>query len=358
MKVISGKIEKAVKVVLYAPEGFGKSTFANHFPKPIFIDVEGGTNQINCDRTEKPETFGAVINDIKDATNSDYKTIVLDTIDWTEQLSLEQICKENQVSSIESFGYGKGYTFNKEQIGKLLNLLQDSIEKGKNVVILAHSTTRKQERPNDPPFDRYELKLNKQTTPLVKEWADILLFANYKYIIYEEKGTDKKKVSGGKRVMYTTHNPCWDAKNRCNLPDELPFEYQAIAAVIPGDPAYQGNLQSPVPEQKATKPAAADKPKQETATKPEPNTSKPNKPKSDPIPELQQKTIPPALRQLMEHDHVTQEDIMRAVYDKGYFPAGTPFKSLPDDFVNGCLIAGWNKGLIQAIQLLKENVPF
>ena len=34
--------------------------------------------------------------------------------------------------------------------------------------------------------------------------------------------------------MYTTHHPCWDAKNRFDLPEEVPFDYASIAACIPG----------------------------------------------------------------------------------------------------------------------------
>ena len=65
--------------------------------------------------------------------------------------------------------------------------------------------------------------------------------------------TKKKKAQGGKRVMYTTHHPAWDAKNRHGLPDELPMEYAAIAhifesskpkAVEGGSPSKRGHWKS------------------------------------------------------------------------------------------------------------------
>ena len=72
-----------------------------------------------------------------------------------------------------------------------------------------------------------------QTSPLSKEWADMLLFANYKTfsVAIDDKGK-KRKAQGGERVMYTSHHACWDAKNRYGLPEEVPFSYASIAQVI------------------------------------------------------------------------------------------------------------------------------
>lgn len=43
--VTTGIQNSPVKTVLYGPEGIGKSTFASHFPNPVFIDTEGGTKR-------------------------------------------------------------------------------------------------------------------------------------------------------------------------------------------------------------------------------------------------------------------------------------------------------------------------
>lgn len=53
MKIIRGKIPGAKKVVIYGPEGIGKSTFAACFPAPVFIDTEGSTKDMDVDRFEK-----------------------------------------------------------------------------------------------------------------------------------------------------------------------------------------------------------------------------------------------------------------------------------------------------------------
>ena len=80
------------------------------------------------------------------------------------------------------------------------------------------------------------MKMEKKVAPLVKEWADMLLFANYKtYVVnVDGQGADKgvNKARGCKRVIYTTHHPCWDAKNRHDLLPEIPLDYDEIGPLI------------------------------------------------------------------------------------------------------------------------------
>ena len=46
-EITTGRIEGARKVVIYGPEGIGKSTFAAQFPDPLFIDTEGSTKTMD-----------------------------------------------------------------------------------------------------------------------------------------------------------------------------------------------------------------------------------------------------------------------------------------------------------------------
>ena len=57
IQISSGVIAKAQKVVIYGPEGVGKSTFASQFPDPIFTDTEGSTNNMNVKRLDKPTSW-------------------------------------------------------------------------------------------------------------------------------------------------------------------------------------------------------------------------------------------------------------------------------------------------------------
>lgn len=361
MKIISGKIIKPQKVVIYGPEGIGKSTFAAQFPKPLLIDTEGSTSHLEVDRLPRPTSWQMLKQYIKDLKGDTmgYHTLVIDTADWAERLCEEAVCQSNGKVGIEDFGYGKGYTYVKEEFGRLLDSLSDLIDAGMNVVLTAHSIIRKFELPEETgAYDRYELKLGQkagnQCAALVKEWADMVLFVNYKEIVITTKD-NKKKVSGGKRVMYTAHNPCWDAKNRHGLAEELSFDYQEIAHCIP--------VMNTTPPQPPVSPAV---PPQPGPAEPDLIPEAPAPPKESPKPPVQAETkqpdvqapeaIPQALADLMTANNVTAQDIQQAVAHKGYFPADMPIADYPEDFVMGCLVAAFPQ-MLQVINQLKK-VPF
>ena len=237
-EITKGKVKSAIRLVLYGSEGIGKSTFASKFPDPLFIDVEGGTKQLDVARFPQPETWLQLLAMI-DAVIEEpdiCRTLVIDTVDRAEALLSAQLLAEAGVESIEKYGggYGKGYTAIQERMNKdLLNRLDRLIAKGVNVVLLAHAAMRKLESPEDPPYDRWELKVSKKVAPLLKEWADILLFANYEVMIVEENGRAKAK-GRAKRKMHANHKPTYDAKNRYGLPDDMELDFEPLRKIYEG----------------------------------------------------------------------------------------------------------------------------
>lgn len=235
-KINRGKIPAPVRAVIYGAEGVGKSTLASHFPEPLFIDIEDGTKELDVARIDKPENWRMLLDELDYiALNPDLcKTVIIDTADRAEQLLTAALLLEGGVDSIEKYGggYGKGYTALAERFTKdLLFRLDTLIANGINCVLLAHAIMRKFEAPDEPPYDRWELKVSKKVAPLLKEWSDLLLFCNYKAMIVEENGKNKAKGSG-KRVMYANHKPTYDAKNRYGLPDEMELSYAPLKPVF------------------------------------------------------------------------------------------------------------------------------
>lgn len=360
MNITKGRIETAKKVVIYGPEGIGKSTFASQFPNPLFIDTEGSTKEMDVARFDKPTSWELLKSQIEYVKlNKPCTTLIIDTIDWAEQLCIKSICDKYDKKGIEDFGYGNGYVYEKEEFGRFLNLLEDVIEAGVNVVLTAHAILRKFEQPDElGSYDRWELKLGKKTTnlisPLVKEWADMVLFANYKTIsVAVDKDGKKHKAQGGRRIMYTSHHPCWDAKNRYGLPEEIPMEYGQIKHIIERNIAAQPA--ATVQTAPVAKVAAA-----ENAT-----TATNDNVTPAPAPAITQESsgIPKALADLMTANSITEEQIRAAVASKGYFPADMPIKDYPKEFIEGVLIGAWEQVKAMITEMLmtdyeNEAYPF
>lgn len=367
MQIIRGRIPGAKKTVIYGPEGIGKSTLASRFPDPVFIDTEGSTKDMEVARTPAPSSWQMLMDQVRYFIGhpQELKTLIIDTADWAEQLCVADVCSRFQKAGIEDFGYGKGYTYLQEEFGRLLNLLTELVEqKGINVVLTAHAKMRKFEQPDElGAYDRWEMKLTKQVAPMVKEWADMVLFANYKTIVINVDGQGaqkgKNKAQGGKRVMYTTHYSCWDAKNRYGLPDEIPMDYNEIRHVIE-DQAVKANQTPPKNEkpsttppvkQSAPEPAEPDKSHQEPAK--EEKATQPVDQKQEsinpPDPKVDER-IPKALRDLMIANGVDEWDIQNVVAARGYFPADMVVADYPADFVSGVLVGAWP----QVYAMIKE----
>lgn len=364
MEITRGKIHSAQKIVLYGPEGIGKSTFASKLPEPLFIDTEGSTKQLDVSRLPKPTSWQFLMDEVREviAHPELCRTLVLDTADWAEQLCTDAICARAKKTGIEDFGYGKGYVYLAEDFGRLLNLLEEVVGRGVHVLVTAHAKMRKFEQPDEMgAYDRWELKLSKNTAPILKEWADMVLFANYKTFTVRTSDTDKSKVKaqGGKRVMFTTHHPCWDAKNRHGLADELPFDFAEIAPCL-GAPAAP---QPPKPEPKlepssALQEAATATPEQiamEIASKQDsgvPDGFTDLSEWKEPSPEIYK-----PLRDLMILHRISEAELTNAVINvRKYLVEGTLVKDYPMDFMEECLIPGW--GTVLEIVKEERKTPF
>ncbi len=209
LNITSGRVARPQKLVLYGVEGIGKTSLAAQTPDPLFIDTEGGTAHLDVRRLQKPQSWSELVSLINEvaATPDVCRTLVIDTADWAEQMAIDHICQKYKQPGLESFGYGKGYTFLAEEFSRMLAACDEVILSGKNVVITAHARQRRVELPDETGgFDVWGLKLSKQCAPLLKEWPDALLFINYKtYVVATD--TNSHKAQGGKRVIYTSHSP-------------------------------------------------------------------------------------------------------------------------------------------------------
>jgi hypothetical protein len=317
LNIIEGVEQRPKKIVIYGPEGIGKSTFASQFPEPLFIDTEGGTSNLDVKRIKCNKSWNELIAIVKEIHTNPHicKTVVLDTADWSETLCTNAVCEKYRKNNIEDFGYGKGYVYLVDEYSKLLALFDQLIEVGINVVITAHSRLKKFELPEEQgSFDRYEMKLTRQVAPLIKEWSDALFFVNYKiYVVTTEN--NKRKAQGGKRVLYTTHNPTYDAKNRFNLQEELELDFTEIKHLFE---IYN------VPQDQVMNYDSKD---------------------------ITSIAIVEKLRNMIQEADITEEALIEVVAERGHYKDTDPIENYSDDFMTRWIIPNWKK----IVESIKNN---
>ena len=228
-RVTRGRICRPYAVVIYGPDGVGKTTFGSEAPAPIFLGPEVGSANIDVARFPTPTNW----QDVLDATDElirephAFKTLVVDSLDWLEPILHEHICREDNAKSIEraAGGYGKGY---REAVNywiqwkNKLEILRE--KKGMNLVFLAHTEVIPF---NDPQtqstYDRFQMKLHKLASAFFREYVDAVLFVNYE--IFVKKENNRTQAYGeGERIAWTERRPGFDAKNRLDLPLQIPLK--------------------------------------------------------------------------------------------------------------------------------------
>lgn len=238
--ISSGKQKLPPRGIVYGGDGVGKSTFAANALNPVFIDLEGGLGSIDSDRIDLVDSnFQQVMEAFRYLYKEDldYKTIVVDSLDWLERKILNHVCEDKKVDSIESLPYGKGWVFALTQWAEVVKAL-DALRKhkGMEVVLIAHAKVRQVSDPTVSAFSRWDLQLNDKASAVLKQWADWVGFAGYETIVTSKQGefgrTQVRATSSGERWLWLNEEPAYDAKNRFGISEKLPLEYNALAQHI------------------------------------------------------------------------------------------------------------------------------
>lgn len=239
--VRKGVTDRPLRVLLYGAEKVGKSTFAAGAPSPIFIGADSGNERLDIHRNEPANWDEAIdfINEYATASHN-YKTLVIDPLNWFEPMCWDAFLKKEGWYSIEEpekgkTGYGKGYNGALDLWRQFLMGLDRCWLRGMHVVILAHAHVK----PFDPPdgaakWDRYELAMNVKAAAPFKQWVDCVLFAQLETHAKLEKGARKAKgLSAGVRVVHTQPNAAYDAGARWrNIAEEIPLGWDELLSAI------------------------------------------------------------------------------------------------------------------------------
>jgi hypothetical protein len=242
--IVTGKIDTPQRVMVYGPGGIGKSTLCALAPSPVFLDVEGGTNDLDVPRIRGLRDFQDVRDCLQSSALDGFQTIVIDSVTKLEELVVANVIatvpheKGARVTSIEGYGFGKGLSHVYDKFLLFLADCDSQVRRGRHVVLIAHDCTADVPNPAGEDFIRYEPRLQSPKSGKasvrnrVVEWADHVLFVGYDVVTDEGKGK-----GGGTRTIYTSEMPDHIAKSRRVAIDqafESPTDGSLWAAILGG----------------------------------------------------------------------------------------------------------------------------
>jgi hypothetical protein len=235
-----GKQHRPRRTAVYGTHGIGKTTWAAKWPGAVILPTEDGCGDLDVASFPLAKTLGEAWGPIIEVGNPeadhDFKTIVLDSADWLEQLIWADVCQKANKKAITDFDFGKGYGSAARIFQNILSAFNACRDAGLHVVIIAHCEVKKFNEPGIESYDRYTPKLHKEVAALLQEWADEVLFCNYKtYVKREDMGFNKSRgiaVGNSERVIYTQEGPGHLAKNRLGLPVEMSMDFDEYAPFL------------------------------------------------------------------------------------------------------------------------------
>lgn len=214
-EVLKGIQKKPLKCLLYGVAGIGKTTLATHKKDSLLIDIEEGSNQIDCERikvTNWQELMKAIEWLSKEPK---YTTVIFDSYTAIEKLATAHICQTYGWDNLEKPGFGKGYEVLKTYAQKYLSGLDFLVKNGMNSITVAHVKIKSVIDPMNETYDRFEPDMHKNSVTLFCSVMDCIFFYKWKHFVKEtEKGDRFIARANGERELYTSERSAFLAKSR------------------------------------------------------------------------------------------------------------------------------------------------
>jgi hypothetical protein len=248
MKINKGRKQRPRRVLVYGENGVGKSSFAAQWPTPVFLNLEDGIGDIDCDSTDVLRNLEEFYQALVAVSGSQYETVVVDTIDWLEKLIFAVVAKNAGKATVEDIGFGRGYQAVEQQWQDLLKGFTYLWQSGKHVLFTCHEQIEKFVNPEGESYNYWRPSLHAKGSGCITEWCDEVFFLRFKVnTITKDEGFGAKRaigIGGTDRVIKTTKTAGYEAKNRLGLPDEIAPTFDAIRPYLPRavEAKPQGNI--------------------------------------------------------------------------------------------------------------------
>ena len=238
-----GRMEP-VRMVLYGQNGIGKTTFGAGMNQPFILAVEDGigTMPVWHDKAHA-KTYDEIVQTLLEVggyfQKGEFRSLIVDSMDALQSKIQEKILREHGKKTLNDFSYGKGYELFKQEWENFRNLMERfRVELGANVLLIAQTESKTVADPVNGPHNTYVMRLDRRAVGVLRDWADIVGFAQLKVEpIRDKEGNTVRLMTNGTRVLSTAPNTAFDAKNRFDLPLELPLAWHSVEKAI--EESYQ-----------------------------------------------------------------------------------------------------------------------
>lgn len=217
MEIIKKATPTAPKLMLYSLPGAGKSTLAGKIKNSLFIDIEGGLNYLDVDRTPQITTYDDFYNVMSELyrREKEYDNIVIDSVDWLVRIITEKVAGTDKHNLTETLnksngGYGSGKQVLQNEVRtRLIPMLNLLVKKGYGITLIAHAD--KKELMDSEGYDNTTIapKVDDTTMNAFVEWCDFVWYL---------------KNVGGERKLVLESDDRILAKNRTGLHGEVSLE--------------------------------------------------------------------------------------------------------------------------------------
>ncbi len=245
--------------------GRGKTSLAATFPKPVFIRTEDGLDSIP--ERDRPSSFPLVENvkqlwdQLKELVREkhEFKTLVIDSVTTLERLFIGNIL-DNDTKHPKSIrqalgGYGNGLDALSAEHQRVRRAAGILASKGMNVIFVAHADTEMVEPPDQEPYSRYSLRMNRRSmAPYIDEVGLVGLLKLKTYVKREEDQLRGKAISDGTLYLTCTTASNNITKNRYGISEDLLFKpgvnplarylVRAVKPVVTNEKATKPNEQN------------------------------------------------------------------------------------------------------------------
>lgn len=243
-------VKRGEKIIIYGPGGAGKTILACLIERINgavgFVDLDDSLGVLAdqfADLGLSPQSIGGVkdwkvlIAALESPAFNVVNTVVVDTATEAQNMAIAETLVRNPntengqiATSLESYGFGKGYRYLQDTWLDLRYALTAHAEQGRNVILVCHDFVAKVPNPDGADYIRYEPSLYQDNSislrRMMRDWADHMFYVGYDVVANEaKKGQKHAKATGsGTRRIYPNETATCMAKTRALL-DQMPYEY-------------------------------------------------------------------------------------------------------------------------------------